>query len=317
MPSWGELRLNLQTQFPEVSLDIIDSALRERYSTVLSATDWTGLEGHASIQTTAAYQSTTDTVTLTVGARTVFGIGTAWTAPNVTGMRFYRPGDTVNYLATWISATALALDRPYEGNGSDAAGALLTACPYVFMQNLYPLPDDARSIRTVENPITGLPMKPFSELGLDRSAGQRTLVGYPHAWAEYDDTPETDPPVLHQVELFPPPLQARGFPLYYLRNPRVFNGENTSDAPLPFVTATVLLAGARADIATYRERMAQAVKYETAFEKELARMLLLEHAQKRVKTSVHMDPRYTRHRLARASRGQYSTWRGGQPGGPS
>jgi hypothetical protein len=313
MSTWGELRLVLQTAAPDLSLDTIDSALKERYEQVLEATDWTGLEGHASIQTTAAYQSVNDTVTLTVGSQTVAGAGTTWSA-SITGMRFYRPGDTVNYVSTFVDAATLTLDRPYEGNGSDAAGSVLTACPYVFMQNMYPLPADCRSIRAIDNPITGLPMKPFSELGLERSAGQRTLVGYPQAWAEYDDTPEATPPVLHQVEFYPPPLQARGFPLFYLRNPRVFNGENTSDSPLPFVTRTVILDGCRADLS---KDTGQAARFEFLFDKELRRMLLLEHAQKRVKTAMHMDPRYTRHRLARASRGLRSAWRGGTPGGPN
>jgi hypothetical protein len=317
MPTWGELRLQLQTSAPEVSLDIIDSALRERYEQVLEVTDWTGLDGHAAITTKAAYQSVNDKVTLTVGSVNVTGAGTVWTNAWV-GYRFYRPGDTVNYtVAAWISATSIQLDRPYEGNGSDAAGSTIANAPYVFMQNVYALPADCRNVTSILNPINNLPMKPFSEVGLDRSAGQRTLVGYPSAWGEYDDTSEATPPVAHQVELYPPPLQARAFPLSYSRSPRIFTGQNTSDSPLPFVTQTVLLNGARADIATYREKLTQAVKYETAFAKELARMLLFEHAYKRQPTSMHMDPRYTRHRLARSSRGMYSTWRGGQPGGPS
>ena len=314
--TWGQLRLILQTGAPGVSLDLIDSYLNERYQTVLEATDWKGLKAHSTIQTQAAYQSVLDTVTVTVGSAAVTGSGTTWTIA-ITGQRFYRPGDTVIYTATYVGATSLTLDRPYEGNGTEAVATVHAASPYVFMQNRYSLPTDCRSIVTVLNPVNGLPMVSFTEDGLDACTGPRTRVADPRAWAQYDDGPETSPPVLHQIEFYPPPLRARGFLMEYLREALVFTGENTTDSPLPFVSGAVLLAGARADIATYLEKLAQAVKYEAAFERELARLLLVEHAMRRVKTAMKMADRFTRHRLARTARGYAGAWRGGTPGGPS
>jgi hypothetical protein len=115
--TWGQLRLQLQIYGPGVAPDLLDEFLNGRYEQVLEATDWSGLQYHATIQTTAAYQSASDTVTLTVGSPTVAGAGTAWTAA-ITGLQFYRPGDTAAYTATLVSATALTLDRPYEGNAA-------------------------------------------------------------------------------------------------------------------------------------------------------------------------------------------------------
>jgi hypothetical protein len=313
--TWGQLRLLLQTTAPDISLDLLDEWLNTRYGSVLEATDWTGLKAHATIQTEAAYQSTTDTVTVTVGGGGATGAGTSWTS-TIVGQRFYIPGDTVTYLADiLVSATELYFDRPYEGKGSEPQGTVYAGSPYVLMQNVYTLPADCNSIVSVLDPITNLPLQPFTKDGLDQSVGSRATIGYPKAWAPYDDSPEASPPVLRQIELYPPPLEARGFPLEYLRLANQFTGENTSTGPLPFVTAAVLLAGVRADIAVHKEKLAQAAGYEAQFGRELARMLLVDHAQRRVKTSVKMADRFTRHRMARASRG-YGRY-GGMPNPPT
>jgi hypothetical protein len=314
--TWGQLRLQLQTSAPDVSLDLLDAWLNTRYTSVLAATDWSGLKAHAAIQTQAAYQSTTDSVTVTVGDGGATGAGTAWTSA-IVGQRFYIPGDTVTYLADiFVSATELYFDRVYEGKGSEPAGTVYAGSPYVLMQNVYTLPADCSSIVSVLDPITNLPLEPFTKDGLDQSAGSRALVGYPKAWAPYDDSPEASPPVLHQIELYPPPLQARGFPLEYLRNANQFTGENTSASPLPFIGSAVLLLGVRADIALHQEKFPKAAGYEAQFEKELARLLLVDHALRRVKTSVKMADRFTRHRFARTARGRGTGWRGSNPGGP-
>jgi len=314
MSTWGQLRFILQTGAPDVSLDLLDSYLNTRYTSVLEATDWTGLKAHATVQTVAAYQSIAgaDTVTFTVGSNAVAGVGTAWTNA-ITGQNVYRPGDTAIYVATYVGAAALTLDRPYEGLGSDPAATVYAASPYVFMQNVYALPADCNAIVTVLSPYTNRPMDGMTKAELDATSGPRTFVGLPMTYAEYDDSAEPAPPaatpgVLHQIEFYPPPLWSRGFALQYVRNPYPFDGTNTSRSPLPFVTDKVLLEGARADIATGSE----AIRYEASFSRELDRMLLVEHAQRRVKAPVQMANRFVRHRMARVCRG-YS----GAPGMPN
>jgi len=309
--TWGSLRLVLATASPSVSLDLLDSWLLERYESVLEATDWSGLKTHVTIQSQAAYQSVLDTVTLTVGSTTVTGLGTAWTAA-LGGQRFYRPGDTVIYTVSFVDPLTLMLDRPYEGTGADTPGTIRAASPYVLMQNVYPLPNDVRSIVTVLNPISGRPMGPFSKDGLDMSVGSRSLIGDPQSWAPCDDTPESKPPVIKQIEFYPPPRYARGFVIEYERAALGFDGENTAGEPLPFISSAVLLAGVRADIATHLEKFQQAVKYEAAFERELGRLLLVEHSQRRVHTALKMAPRFNRHRMGRAMRNFQRGWGQGQ-----
>jgi hypothetical protein len=314
MSTWGNLRLILQTGAPGVSLDLLDSWLNARYEALLESTDWTGLKAHATIQTQAAYQSGTDTVTLTVGSAAVVGVGTAWTS-DITGRSFYRPGDTVVYTATYVSATSLTLDRPYESNGGDAAGVVYAGSAYVFMTNVYSLPSDCRSVVEVLDPVTGLPMASFTSAGLDASAGSRARVGDPHAWDAWDDSAESSPPVLHQIEFFPPPLRARGIPLEYLKATLGFDGGNTAGSPVPFLSSRVLLDGVRADIALYQNNFNAAKGYEALYQDELARLLRLEHAQRRKITALKMADRFTRHRLGRIARTVAAGWRGGTPGG--
>lgn len=324
MSTWGQLRFILQTGAPGVSLDLLDSWLNTRYTSVLAATDWIGLKGHGMVQTVAAYQSVAgvDTVTFTVASNAVAGVGTTWTSA-ITGQNIYRPGDTATYVATYVSPTSLTLDRPYQGLGMEADATVYAGSPYVFMQNVYGLPADCKAIVTLLNPVTGRPMLGMTKAELDMATGARTLVADPTTWAEYGDSSELSPPppgleptVVHQIEFYPPPLRARGFALEYLRDAFLFDGTNTSRFPLPFVTDKVLLEGVRADVATAAGSLAQAMRYEASFDAELAAMLFVEHTQRRVKAPVLMADRFTRHRLSRVTRGYRNGWGIGQ-GGPN
>jgi hypothetical protein len=312
--TWGQLRFLLQAGAPGVSLELIDGWLNLRYEKVLQATDWEGISAHTTIQTSAAYRSATDTVTFTVGSTAVVGIGTAWTSA-ITGQRIYRPGDEVTYLATYVSGTSLTLDRAYEGLGQDPPATVYAASAYVFMQHIYALPADCSSVIEIANPLDGWPMEGFTKGKLDASVGPRTTVGSPEIFGMYDDSPETSPPVLHQVEFYPPPQFARGFVTRYRRAALGFDGGNTSGSPLPFVGSLVLVAGVRADMATHLEKLQQAVKYESEFTGALADLIRVEHQQRKVKAPMQMAARFTRHRMARVSRG-FGGWRGGTPGGP-
>ena len=323
MSTWGQLRMLLQTSCPGVSLDLLDEWLNERYKSVLSATDWNGLKSHWMLQTEAAYNSVPgETVTLTVGSATVTGTATYWSDVTgnpygyVTGRQFFRPGDRQVYVIAAInSLTSITLDRPYEGNGTDF-GATYSGQPYTMMRDIYTLPDDASVPVTIINPATGKPMGEFTKDGMDVSRGTRATTGDPWSFCIYDDTPETSPPVAHQVQLYPPPKYARGFDTEYLRNANIFTGENTKASPLPFVTDTVLLSGARADAWLHLENFQKAAGYQVAYQTELDRMLLAEHTRNRKTTSFHMETRFTRHRAARVDRQYGRMWGPGQ-GGPN
>jgi hypothetical protein len=306
MSTWGKLRFQLLQTNPGTNLDLLDSWLNARYGSVLEAADWTGIHARVTLETQGAYLSGTDTVTLTVGSATVAGLGTAWTLLSTLGQKFYRPGDEALYTVTaWTDATHLTLDRAYEGKALDAPGVIYAAAKYVFMQNVYALPDDCRSVERILNPMTGYPLAQFTPAEMDASAGNRTTVGHPQSWAEVEDTPEVDggTGTLHQVELFPAPLLARGIPVEYLRSVFAFDGTNLSEAPLPFVSDAVILYGVRADIAIAAGKLNQAQGYELLFKQELARLLMVEFAQRRAKPAMQMADRFTRHRFERAIRG--------------
>lgn len=321
--TWGQLRLQLQIG-SEISLDLLDEFLNGRYEQVLEANDWKGCRYHATIQTTAAYQSATDTATLTVGSNAVTGVSTTWTSALI-GKRFYRPGDAALYAVAAVGGTtSLTLDRPYEGISGNASGTVYSGSSYVLMQNVYTLPGDVRSVISILDPVTNAPMERMSKDGLDTSAGARTLIGDPKVWVLYDDTDETAPPVIHQIELFPPPMYARGYQVQYLHTAIGFDGTNTSGGPQPWVGTQVLLYGCRADIAAHMAGQsegaasvyfAQAKMYEAKFQEELARILRKEHNE-RAKVPMQMAGRFTRHRFDRATRGGRTGWGVGQ-GGPS
>jgi hypothetical protein len=148
---------------------------------------------------------------------------------------------------------------------------------------------------------------------MERSCGPRTLLASPASWALYDDSPENSPPVLHQLRLFPPPLNARGIPVEYVHTAVGWDGSTTSGSPLPFVSSSVLLYGCRADgygyLAGKTDAPGEKSAYltlarmaEAKFGEELARLLLLEHAQRRKIVPIKMASRFTRHRLARGAR---------------
>lgn len=315
--TWGTLRLLLQSGAAAgVSLDLIDEALNARYEQVFQATDWMGLHAHATIQTLAAYESGSDTVTATVGSATITGVGTAW-GGEWAGRRFFIPGDAVYYTILAVGAVAeLTLERPYEGTGADPAGTVYAGRSYVVMQQIYALPTNCVAVVTLLDPNTGLPLKKFSQEELDRSVGQRPRIGDPTCWAVYDDSEETASPVVHQVEIAPAPKFSRGIPLEYVKSAVGFDGSSTNNSPLPWVSSAVLLAGARADIAMHLAAEAAkannsvaaafhsraVLNYETKFQEELARMVKVDHQQRRTPTAMRMAPRFTRHRLARVRR---------------
>lgn len=310
--TWGKIRFLLLQSFPGSNLDLLDAWMNGRYLQILKAADWTDIHARATLMTQAAYKSSTDSATFTVGSATVTGSGTTWTDVLV-GQKLYRNGDVRVYTVTAVaSGTSLTIDRAYEGHGEDEPGVVYAASAYVFMQNIYSLPSDLSSIERILDSLTNFPLFKFTAAEMDESAGTRAQVGYPETFCQVEDTTEvigTAP--TRQVELYPPPEFARGLQLEYLRDAYLFNGLNLQQSPLPFVSDACIMYGVKADICADAGKVQQAEGFEAKFNVELARLLRVEFSQRRAKPTMRMAPRFVRHRLERAARGYNYGWNSG------
>lgn len=315
--TWGQIRLQLLSSAPGLSLDLIDEFVVNRYQMVLDATNWIGLSGSGTVSSVAAYQpASTVTIATSIGSTTITGTGTAFTAGMV-GYKIYIPGLTAVYtIATYASSTSITIDRGFEGNGTDASGTAYTGRQFVVYQDIYALPSGCKALVSVTDPITNLPMPVMSLAAFNSSCGPRNLVGNPGVVGICDDSSESSPPVLQRIQFYPPPQYARGFAVEYTREGNQFTGSNTTVSPLPFVSDAAILAGARSDIQKELKNYVGAQVYQRDFEQEVGRLLLVEHAQRRAPSRIKMASRFTRHREWRVPRGGRSGWGAGQ-GGPN
>lgn len=319
MSTWGQIAILLTKSTPGVDPELIFGFLNRRYEQILEAADWEGVREDVTIETVAAYQSSTDTAAWTNGSAALTLTGFT-PDPSFIGRKIYRPGDTMTYVIQDIVGSVLTLDRPYE-QGTNTSGA------YVMFQDVYTLPVECRVIvkDSVINPVNGRPMVQLSRLQLARSAGTPATIGDPSIYITHGDSDPSLNPIFHEIQFYPPPTKARGIPLQLVRTGLGFDGDNTSDSPFPWISDTVLNEGAEADICAYlaKQNPAQAGAYlalakahEGKYQEEKATLLRIEFQQRRAPVRLQMASRFQRHRLARATRGYGTSWRGGRPGGP-
>jgi hypothetical protein len=301
MYSWGQLRLLLIAGAPGISPDLLDGYLNLRYGRILDFYPWTGLEAETTLQTAAAY--TAGTVTVSLGSDAIVGVGTAWTNA-LTGFGFQIGNGGAWYTATITGLTTAMLGRDYEGDSGTALG-------YSLFQNVYTLPADLKVILS----ITGSPWGEENLLEWSGAQMEQSEDGMALGDAVYyalgEDTPETSPPVLHTVELYPAPLLARGYSLRYTKAAFGFTGENTADSILPWVSDECLLNGCRADIQAHLASQVNAENpaahlqsargYEALFGLGLAAMVRQDNLR-RPQRAMGMDRHYTRHRIRRVRR---------------
>ena len=153
MSTWGQLRLLLQAEFGEVGPDLLDGYLNTRYGDVLDRLAWKGLEVETVLQTTAAYQ--VGTVSVTLGSNAIVGTGTAFTT-QMSGMKFQALSDNTAYTFTFVDATHGTLDRPYQGITNAAA-------TYWIYQDEYTLPAAVKTVLSIISPVTGLPLEDWTK----------------------------------------------------------------------------------------------------------------------------------------------------------
>lgn len=297
MYTWGQIRLLLQQSFPGASLDAIDEKINSRYTLILSMLEWKGLEKSGMIETATAISA--GTITVTQGSTAVSGTDTGWSSA-ITGMQLLVDGSSPLYTVTYVDATHLTLDRPFEGESAEASG-------YFLVQSIYSLPGDCRTLRVVQNPVDGKELTEMTELEFAQLIGFAEIKGV--AATRFIPKPDLVDPATglvtaQQIMLYPLPTCARGYPIVYEQKAAGFDGTNTSEGPLDFVSDAALLAGSKADLELEKEtpNMARVTGFEAAFQKQFTGMLHVE-SRKRPPRALRMDPAYTRHRAARILRG--------------
>jgi hypothetical protein len=294
--TWGQLRLQIQQSVPGLTLDKTDEFLTTRYAYVLDRTRWFWLEQRAYVETQAPYRSTTDTVNVTQGSASIVGVGTNWTS-TLNGLKFQVNADGPFYVFMFVDATHATLDRVYEGSTNTGLG-------YSLFQNVYALPSDCKRVIEVESADDGFRLDELSEAQMGDSVGFRDEIGNPSVYAITPSPESLDGGTTWQIEFFPIPMYAKGYPVRYEREANAFTGSNTGTYPLPFVTDRVLLTGARADAWLDAADLNKAKGYELQFQEELGNMI---RAARRQMASAPLKParRYTRHRLQRLLRNTF------------
>lgn len=222
--TWGEIRAEVAALAPGRGNDLLTAWMKRSYREILDRRDWKGLHQDGLLQVVAAYQA--GSVALTNGSTAVTGTGTTFTSA-MSGRKFRAVSGREWYTFTYVSVTSGTLDRPYEGETAAEAG-------FVIYQDRYTVPIEVKLVESM------------GEEGPQQLEFLRSLdcqLGEPQIWAPGNDTDEVTPPVLHTVELWPAPELAMGIPYRYLVAVFEFDGFNTSESPLPWVSPDAIVSG--------------------------------------------------------------------------
>ena len=287
--TWGQIRFELAKFAPGEDLQLVTQWIVSAYHRILDYREWKGLEVDTVLNTVAVYSD--GTVTVTAGSTGVTGSATTWTAA-MTGRKFRVDGSNEWYTFTRTGNTTGTLDRAYEGD--DATGAA-----YKIFQNVYALPSAAKFIQLLDNPRLGRPMESKTQGELSDISPARIAVGEPQFYSAGSESGD-DPP-LHQVELYPIPLEARGYPLQYQQEPTDFTGSNTSASPLPWVSDAAIVAFAKAQILSHLKDYNGADVEQSRGMGFLAEMSQVENMRIGPRR-LRMADRFTRHRQRRYAR---------------
>ena len=89
-----------------------------------------------------------------------------------------------------------------------------------------------------------------------------------------EDTAATPP--LHQVELYPIPGSIQNHPIRYTAIPVTFDPQNTTQSPLPWIPAHLIIRGVRADICAEKKDYAGMEAFENLYASGINELLRLE-----------------------------------------
>ncbi|MCP4246224.1 MAG: hypothetical protein GY778_04170, partial [bacterium] len=231
------------------------------------------------------------TISLTEGLNTVTGVSTNFTSA-MTGRTFrLRAGTNARYIFTYVGASSGTLDRVWEE-------AAVSAVTYEIYQAVFELPAEVKYVTEVLNPHTLRPLQKKSQRELNEIDTARRLLATPRMWAPGIDTPHASPPVMHTLELYPAPVEAKGYPYVAQQATYSFDGSNTSDEPLPWISRGALIERCKALILEDEKDYNGAAIKERRFQDKLNRMGLVE-AKRKGPRHLQLDPTWTSHYRAR------------------
>lgn len=288
----GDIRGNLLKVYPGTDLDLLTSYINTRYRGILACYPWTRLEATAILQTVVKYD--TGTIALSVGATALTGTGTTWTAA-MTGRRIRIDGRNEWYTFSYLSATTGTIDRAYEGT-------TLTVGTYRIWQPIYSLPSDLDVLESILVPYTHMDLDPRSQEDIDKSDPSRLIYGRPTVYSPTSD----DVNNLSEVELYPGPENAEGYPIRYRKV--ISDLVSSEDTLLPWVDANAVFYGAHADLEiAVRDQPAKAQFWE-AKASTLVQNMMREDSQRRAPQQMKMADRFTSHRWDRAGGYRSRRW---------
>jgi hypothetical protein len=228
--TWGQIRMELRKELPQLDLDLLTAYLRDGYNQILASRPWAGLEAEGAILTVAPVLA--GSVSVTEGSATVTGAGTAWTA-DLIGRVFRVQPDGDWYVVASVTGQTLELAETYRG-------ATATGAPYLVAQHRYALPAEVKQLLTAQ-----MPHRPMTQPSQIREDLRRWQTGTPVLWRHGPLTPEGPTGSLRTLEFWPVPDGEYAIPYIYRRAVVGFDGTNTEDGPLPWVDVETLKACVR------------------------------------------------------------------------
>jgi hypothetical protein len=284
--TFGEIRFQLQKEFPGLDADVLDFWITERYRDILRSLAWRRLRVQAVIQTPDAYE--TGTVAVTNGSDALTLTGGTWTSA-MTGRGIRIAADNEYYQFTFASSTTGTLDRNYEGT-TDADAT------YKLFQSVYVLPADCRelhSIRVLDSPRD---LDQWSQETLDEAAPHRIKYGTPRAYAPHMDNASS--PSRIQVELYPIPDDVMSLPYWYTQDPTLFSASGTADFFAPWLLPNALVEQVRS-LALRKERDYTGAQLASQEATVAMQEMIREEARRIGTTPLKMAGVHTRHRVER------------------
>lgn len=150
------------------------------------------------------------------------------------------------------------------------------------------LPADLKILLEVNNLAGNFPLRPYTQSELNTVYPGRLDTTTPWIYSLAEDN--TAVPPIHQVETYG--TGAASLPIRYIKNPPNFDPTATTLSPLPWVPASVLLNGVRADILAFSKDWNGMTAFEMLFTAGLNQMLRVESGIRQPNVRMYEETKY-------------------------